>query len=119
VMPLEIMLPAVAQGAVGLQILKRNDAVRALAEAINDAHTATAISCERAFLGALNGTCRTPIAGHAVLANGAIGFSGETLTLDGQTSFSARRDGSAGDAARLGADAAHEIKSRGGSVISY
>jgi hydroxymethylbilane synthase len=119
VMPIEIMLPAVAQGAVGLQILRRNSAVRMLAEKISDMQTAIAISCERAFLAALNGTCRTPIAGHAVLAGGTIGFSGETLTLDGQTVFSARRDGSVGDASRLGMDAALEIKSRGGSVIAY
>ncbi|MEM8784551.1 MAG: hydroxymethylbilane synthase [Pseudomonadota bacterium] len=56
------MLPAVAQGAVGLEIRSQDSATRAVIAALNDAETALAVACERGFLAALDGSCRTPIA---------------------------------------------------------
>ncbi len=117
VVPVEVMLPAVAQGAIGIEIRKRDNKTRAVVDAINHAETAQVITCERAFLAALDGSCRTPIAGHATLTKGTVSFQGETLTLDGQNIFESRRTGTAVDAARLGIEAADEIKSNGGSLI--
>ncbi len=115
--PMNVMLPAVAQGAIGIEIRKRDEKTRALVQALNHEATATAITCERAFLATLDGSCRTPIAGHAIPQDGAITFSGETLTLNGKSIFHTTREGASADAARLGHDAAEEIKSRGGALI--
>ncbi len=116
--PMNVMLPAVAQGAIGIETRKRDEKTRTLVQAINHQATATAITCERAFLTSLDGSCRTPIAGHAVLNNGALDFSGETLTPDGKNVFEATRSGTAQDAAHLGRDAAEEIRRRGGALIT-
>ncbi len=116
--PMDVMLPAVAQGAIGIEIRKGDDKTRKLVAAINHAETAHVIACERAFLAALDGSCRTPIAGHATIKNGTVNFQGETLTLDGASIFESRRSGATADALKLGREAAEEIKSNGGSLIN-
>jgi hydroxymethylbilane synthase len=116
--PMDVMRPAVAQGAIGIEIRRPNETVKAIVQALNHAATATAIACERAFLESLDGSCRTPIAGHATLEDGHLSFNGETLTLDGKSVFKASRNGSAQDAARMGKDAADEIRKRGGALIT-
>jgi hydroxymethylbilane synthase len=108
------MLPAVAQGAIGIEIRGHDDVTRELLAAVNHAPTETAIDCERAFLAALEGSCRTPIAGHAVIRNNRLEFRGEALTLDGRMTFTAERTGALDDAPRLGRDAGEEVKARGG-----
>lgn len=117
IMPMEQMLPAIAQGAIGIEIRAGDNQLAALVSAINHADSATAVACERAFLAALDGSCRTPIAGHARLVDGTLHFRGETLTLDGRQSFTAERSGSPADARRMGEDAAQEVKAKGGSLI--
>jgi hydroxymethylbilane synthase len=117
--PTDVMLPAVAQGAIGIEIRAGNAKVQALVEAINDSLSAAAIACERAFLAALDGSCRTPLAGHAVLDGSTVSFRGHALTLDGAHCFEATRSGPIGDAARLGKDAGDEVKARGGSLIAF
>ena len=116
--PVDVMLPAVAQGAIGIEIRKCDDKVRSLVAAISDEETASAIACERAFLAELDGSCRTPIAGHAILNHGVIKFHGETLTPDGRNIFESLRTGAVNDAPRLGKEAAEEIRANGGSLIS-
>ncbi len=117
IIPMEEMLPAIAQGAIGIEIRDGDDNTFNLLQPINHAESATAIACERAFLAALDGSCRTPIAGHARFIDGKLHFRGETLTLDGKKVFSAEREGSAADAEAMGADAAAEVKAKGGSLI--
>lgn len=117
VIPMEEMLPAIAQGAIGIEIREGDEKIAKLLEPINHGESATAMACERAFLAALDGSCRTPIAGHARLADGRLHFRGETLTLDGKKVFTAERVGSPADAARMGTDAAAEVKANGGSLI--
>jgi hydroxymethylbilane synthase len=117
--PVSEMLPAVAQGAIGIEISQRNDKIRKILEPLNHQATAIAIACERAFLAALDGSCRTPLAGHATIENGAIVFRGHSLTLDGVHCFETTRQGSASDAARLGRDAGEEVKALGGSLIAH
>ncbi len=108
------MLPAVAQAAIGIEIRLRDPAAEALVRAIDDPATATCLAAERAFLGRLDGSCRTPIAGLAELDGGSVVFRGEILAKDGSASFATRRQGSAADAARLGVDAAEELLRRAG-----
>jgi hydroxymethylbilane synthase len=117
-MPVEIMLPAVAQGAIGLEIRQYDATTRALVAAINHRDTEITVACERAFLAALDGSCRTPIAGHAVLDGAALRFRGHSLTLDGIHCFETTRQGSHADAARLGREAGEEIKALGGALIA-
>ena len=79
-MSMDEMLPAVAQGAIGIQINERDDAVRKILAPLNHAATEIAVTCERGFMAALDGSCRTPIAGHATIENGIVNFRGEALT---------------------------------------
>lgn len=117
--PTDVMLPAVAQGAIGIEIKESNAKAHALVDAINDKTSATAIACERAFLAALDGSCRTPLAGHATLDGDGLTFRGHALTLDGVHCFETTRSGSVGDAAAMGKDAGEEVKARGGSLIAF
>ena len=114
----EVMLPAIAQGAIGLQIRAGDEATAKLVTAVNHRETAIAVHCERAFLATLDGSCRTPIAGQATLAGDVLTFHGETLTPDGKHVFTATRSGAASDAVKLGIDAALEVKAKGGSLIA-
>ena len=94
------------------------EATTRLVAIVNHRETSLAIACERAFLATLDGSCRTPIAGHATVAKDTLTFHGETLTPDGRHVFSATRSGAVDDAARLGIDAALEVKAKGGSLIA-
>ena len=107
-------LPAVGQGAIGIETRDDDAKTRALVGAINDADTATALAAERAFLAVLDGSCRTPIAGHARVSGGAVYFRGLIAKTDGSEALEVSREGSRADAAALGADAGRELKARAG-----
>lgn len=77
------MLPAVAQGAIGIEIASMNDHARALLEPLNHQPTWLRVTAERAFLAELDGSCRTPLAGHATLDDGGLHLKVQALTLDG------------------------------------
>lgn len=115
----EVMLPAVAQGCIGIECRDDDEATRGLLAAINHPETETAVACERAFLAALDGSCRTPLAGHATLREGRVLFRGEALTHDGVHCFATSRDVGPADAAAAGHDAGEEVKARGGALIAY
>jgi hydroxymethylbilane synthase len=104
--------PAVGQGAIAIEARTGDARVRDLLAAIADAATGIALATERAFLAVLDGTCRTPIAGHAVAAGGQVRFHGLILKPDGSASFETARAGAAAEAAALGADAGAELKRR-------
>jgi hydroxymethylbilane synthase len=116
--PIEEMLPAIAQGAIGIEIREGDERLRKLLEAINHRPTEIAVDCERAFLAALDGSCRTPIAGHATLDGDTIRFRGEALTLDGAFSFAVVSHGAIADARRLGSEAGEEVKAKGGGKLT-
>ena len=119
IMPMEDMLPSIAQGAIGIQINAGDEATRKLLTPLNHQPTEYAITCERGFMLALDGSCRTPIAGHAMIENGILKFRGEALTLDGEHVFSVTREGSLADALRMGLEAGEDVKARGGTLIAY
>jgi hydroxymethylbilane synthase len=79
----ETMLPAVAQGAIGIE--RRSDDSRAadMLAAIHDGPTGQRLAAERAFLAGLDGSCETPIAGLAILDGGTLNLRGEVLRPDG------------------------------------
>jgi hydroxymethylbilane synthase len=105
-------LPAVGQGAIIIEARADDASTRELLEKIDHADTSVALGCERAFLAVLDGSCRTPIAGHAVLDGDALSFRGMILRPDGSEAFETSRAGNRRDAAALGADAGAELKRR-------
>ena len=119
IVSVDLMLPAVAQGCIGIETRDDDDATRDILAPLNHGETASAVTCERAFLAALDGSCRTPLAGHAHLADGRVIFRGHALTLDGVHCFETTRDGSPEDAARMGREAGEEVKAMGGSLIAF
>lgn len=107
---IDTMIPAVAQGAIGIEVRLDDARIRPMVEALDHKATRIAIDCERAFLARLDGSCRTPIAGHARLsASGEVVFTGEILTPDGRARHYVHRTGLAADAAAIGEDAANEL----------
>ncbi len=114
IMSVEEFLPAVAQGAIGVEAREDDARVREMLARVNDADTFTAIACERAFLAALDGSCKTPIAGHAVVQGDAVQFRGLIAQPDGAAAHDIAGHGSRMDAVAIGADAGRELKHRAG-----
>ena len=110
----EEMLPAVAQGAIGVTSRSDDAQTRALLEALNDTRAATAVTCERAFLGRLDGSCKTPIAGLAEIDEGFLRFRGLILAPDGTEWHGIELTGAAEHAKSIGADAGEELVARAG-----
>ena len=111
------MLPAVAQGAIGLEIRADDEETIRLVAPLNHEPTALCITAERAFLTRLEGSCRTPIAGLAELDGGRLRFRGMILTPDGGTCYEIERDGPPASAARLGDEAGRELLARAGAGV--
>jgi hydroxymethylbilane synthase len=108
------MLPAVAQGAIGVTCRSDHTQTRELLQALNDERAATTVACERAFLGVLDGSCKTPIAGLAEIDHGILRLRGLILSPDGTESYGVELTGAAEHARKLGADAGEELVTRAG-----
>ena len=108
-------LPAVGQGAIGIETRADDAATRALVAMIDDPDTATALAAERAFLAVLDGSCRTPIGGYASVGGEMVRFRGIIVRPDGSEAFEVLREGGREQAAELGADAGRELKDRAGT----
>jgi hydroxymethylbilane synthase len=115
--PVEEILPAPAQGAIGIEIRSSDRQTRELIAAIHDEATGIAMEAERAFLGELDGSCRTPIAALARIDDDKLSMRGIILTADGARIYQTERAGSTKDAAALGIDAARELLKRGGKDV--
>jgi hydroxymethylbilane synthase len=114
VLDAEAFLPAVGQGAIGIETRTSDTKTRDVVASINHPDTAHALTAERAFLAVLDGSCRTPIAGHATITNGNIRFRGMIVKPDGSEWFETLREGDVRDAEKLGADAGAELKRHAG-----
>jgi hydroxymethylbilane synthase len=110
----EEMLPAVAQGAIGVTCREDDARTRALLEPLNHAVSAAAVACERSFLDRLDGSCKTPIAGLAEIKEGMLRFRGLILTPDGSEWYDIEVTGAAKNARDIGADAGEELLARAG-----
>jgi hydroxymethylbilane synthase len=115
VLDIDEFLPAVGQGIIAIETRQDDARTRELLDRINAADDLTALAAERAFLTVLEGSCRTPIAGHAQVRDGRLRFRGLIAKPDGSEAFETARDGAAADAAALGSDAGHELKRRAGA----
>ncbi|MBZ9958342.1 MULTISPECIES: hydroxymethylbilane synthase [unclassified Mesorhizobium] len=115
--PLDIFPPAPGQGAIGIETRIGDGDVEQMLAAIHDLPTGQALACERAFLAALDGSCRTPIAGHAVIDGADLSFAGLIISPDGTQSHMVEMKGPALDAARIGEEAARTVRARAGETF--
>jgi hydroxymethylbilane synthase len=105
----DVMLPAVAQGAIGVERRDGDDRAEMLLAALHDGPTGERMVAERAFLAALDGSCETPIAGLAVHEGSGLWLRGEILRPDGSEAISGEIRSSIGDAEAAGNDLARQL----------
>src|SRR5579883_880701 len=114
ILPPEAMLPAVAQGAIGVEIRADDERAKHCLAPLDDPATAACVTAERAVLAALEGSCRTPIAALAEIADGVLNLRAMIIRPDGSERLIAARQGAPADADRLGAEAGAELRGRAG-----
>ncbi|MEW7007937.1 hydroxymethylbilane synthase [Lentilitoribacter sp. EG35] len=114
ILEIDTFLPAPGQGAICIESKIGNSHIDELIAPLNDPTTETCILCERAFLRALDGSCRTPIAGHAQLIDQKIHFSGKILNDDGSLVYETQVTGNANDADTIGKDAGETLRAQAG-----
>ncbi|MCA8881147.1 MAG: hydroxymethylbilane synthase [Rhodobacteraceae bacterium] len=108
------MLPAVAQGAIGVERRERDTRAGALLEAIHDAPTGRRLAAERAYLAVLDGSCQTPIAGLAEIEGGTLRLRGEILRPDGSEALADAGSAPIEDGAALGREIGGRLRARAG-----
>ena len=108
------MLPAVCQGAIGIECRTDSTRTRDLLAPLNHAETETRAAAERALLAGLDGSCRTPIAALAEIAGDRLSLRAQIVRPDGSELLEATRQADPEDAARAGTDAAAELRGRAG-----
>ena len=112
-----VSLPAIGQGALGIEGRSSDQFVRSVLERLNDHVTATTVMAERAFLARLEGGCQVPIAAYATLSNGQVILDGLVAGIDGKTIIRDRIQGNSQDAHTLGVQLAERLLARGGDKI--
>lgn len=116
-LPYEVSLPAVGQGAVGIEALSGNADVAALVAALEHADTRRCVDAERAFAGGLGASCESPVAGFAVIEGDELYLRGLVATRDGSSVLRGERRGPASDAAAIGAALARDLFDRGAAAL--
>lgn len=114
IMSAEEFLPAAGQGAIGIEARTGDSRIRDILARIDHVDTSTAVVCERAFLAVLDGSCKTPIAGHATISGNAVQFRGLIARPDGTAAHDISGTGNRKDAAIIGTDAGRDLKHRAG-----
>ena len=109
VLSAEDFIPAVAQGAIGIECRENDTKIRELLVPLSHRDTEIAAACERAFLRVLDGSCRTPIAGYAEISSGAIHLRGLLAEPDGSVYYKGELRGDVTDAESIGIELAKHI----------
>lgn len=117
VIPADICLPAVGQGALAIECRTDNEEVRQMLEFLNNLPTKQATDAERAFLGLIEGGCQVPIGVHAEVENDIITINAIIASLDGTTILRDTISGSAQDAEALGKQLGNKMLAEGGKQI--
>ncbi|RBI77458.1 hydroxymethylbilane synthase [Roseovarius sp. TE539] len=115
----DVMLPAIAQGAIGIERRCDDNRAAEMLSAIHDAETGQRLAAERAFLAALDGSCETPIAGLAELSDGHLRLRGEILRPNGSERLSDDRTVTIEDGAALGREMARRMLEQAGPDFFY
>lgn len=110
IMSPNLFIPAPGQGAIGLETRVGDMKTEALIAPLRHLETMQALECERAFLRALDGSCRTPIAGFAEVHGEALSFHGLILSPDGSRFYEIKSKGLCGDSAQIGMQAAEKLR---------
>lgn len=108
-------IPAPGQGAICIEARENDTRVAQLLAPLHHEETAQRLAAERAFLAGLDGSCRTPIAAHAIIEGDMLHFKGMILTPDGKTSHITTRSGPKETGHAMGQDAADQLKQEAGS----
>ena len=116
-LPVETMLPAVGQGALGLQIRSNDVELAKACVSLNDATTAVEVAAERAFLRALGGGCRLPIAALGKLDGQMLTLEGMVAAPNGSTMIREKINGTMKDAEEIGKKLAEIILDKGGKRL--
>lgn len=118
VLPVGEMLPAVAQGALGIECREADADIRALLAPLVSATATAELAAERGLLAELDGSCRTPIAALARIEGDTLALDGLLFLPDGSAHWAVRGAGSVGDAARIGREAGAELKAKAGDTYA-
>ncbi len=116
-LPPEEMLPAAGQGAIAISVPKGRDDLMALIAPLHCEETAARVTCERAFLEALDGSCRTPIGAFAEIVGGRLTFRGLLASEDGSQVWRESAEGALEDAHTIGFEAGMRVKRDAGGVV--
>jgi hydroxymethylbilane synthase len=108
------MLPAIAQGAIGIEWRQEDKKITELLEKIHHEETGHQLNAERAFLAELDGSCETPIAGLAIIEGSLLKFTGQVLRTDGSESISETGSCNIEDGPKLGREMAQKILAQAG-----
>ncbi|MCO4055644.1 MAG: hydroxymethylbilane synthase [Bosea sp.] len=111
------MLPAVGQGAIGLVVRHGDEAAQRAVDAVSCAETGLCVTAERAMLKVLDGSCRTPIAGHATISGGVLTLKGLILSPDGSDAAEGKLSGPVADCARMGQELGAMLRARAPSGV--
>jgi hydroxymethylbilane synthase len=117
IIPPEICLPAVGQGALGVEMRRDDAEAQQLFQPLTDEATQAAVTAERKFLARLQGGCQVPIAAWAIVAEGQLRLRGMISDVDGRTLLQGERSGPIHTAEWLGEVLADELLQRGGEAI--
>jgi hydroxymethylbilane synthase len=115
----EQMLPAVAQGALAIECRSADAELRQLLAPLNDAASAACVAAERAMLAALDGSCRTPIAGLATLDGDRLSLEALLLSEDGSAERRGRSEGAVSDAVALGRELGERLRRGAGREFGF
>jgi hydroxymethylbilane synthase len=110
-------LPAIGQGALGIEIRSNDDQVREFLAPLHDLDTAVAVRAERSFLKELEGGCQVPVAGYARVLDGRVELSGLVASLDGKKIYRRTRSAGREEAEGLGRQLARELIEAGAGQI--
>ena len=113
----EQMLPAIGQGALGIELREADSDLLAGLQFLHHADTAAAVAAERAFLLRLEGGCQVPIGGFATVAGGAVQLTGLIASLDGKTVFKEQLAGPIAKATEIGITLAERLLAAGGKAV--
>jgi hydroxymethylbilane synthase len=119
IVPIEIMLPAVGQGALAIEARTDDAAVREILSPLHDRASAACVTAERAMLAALDGSCRTPIAGFAELTGDRLRLRAILLSPDGSAERRAEGDGNASEPEALGREIGARLRDGAGPEFGF
>ncbi|MFO0795153.1 MAG: hydroxymethylbilane synthase [Candidatus Brocadiaceae bacterium] len=119
IIPFNIMLPAVGQGSLCIEIRKNDERIKKIVSRIDDRQTKTAVDCERALLAKLQGGCQVPIGAYAEVQENTVSIEAVISTLDGSHAIRDKHSGPIKQAVKIGEELAQRMLESGGEKILH